>query len=65
MASASDDLMKASGLTSRIVTIPGEHDFIEVNLNGTWMVADGANVISRTDFGQKRIADPGSLSLTS
>jgi hypothetical protein len=62
MAASSNDLMQKSGLTSRIVDIPGEHAFVEVKVNGEWMVADGSNVINRTAYGQRRIADPGSLS---
>ena len=62
MATASNNLLQASGVVSRIVDIPGEHSFVEVNINGTWMVADGSQVISRNETAQKRINGVGSLS---
>lgn len=62
MATASYNLMQTSGVDARIVDIPGEHSFVEVNLNGTWMVADGSQIISRNETAQKRIQDVGSLS---
>jgi hypothetical protein len=62
MATTTNNLMQESGLKSRIVTIPGEHQFTEVNVNGTWLVADGPSLINETTYGQIRIADPGSFS---
>jgi hypothetical protein len=62
MATTTNNLMQESGLKSRIVTIPGEHQFTEVNVNGTWLVADGSSLINENTYGQIRTADPGSLS---
>lgn len=62
MAIASNNFIHSSGLISRIVDIPGEHDFVEVWANGEWKVADGSNLINRTAYGEIRIESVGSLS---
>lgn len=62
MAAASNNLMHEAGITSRIVDIPGEHSFVEVKVNGDWLVADGSSLITRKAMAEKRESDVGSLS---
>lgn len=62
MATLTNILMQESGLKPRIVTIPGERQFAEVSVNGTWLVVYGPSIVNETTYGQIRIADPGSLS---
>ena len=61
-ASASLNLMLSSGVVARAVDIPGEHAFVEVNVNGDWMVSDGSVLITRSAMTEKRINDVGCLS---
>lgn len=54
-------------IESRRVAFPGEdHAFVEVKLNGTWMVADpgyyGSELLTREERGLKRVEEFGALS---
>jgi hypothetical protein len=62
MATATNNFIHSASLTSRIVDIPGEHDFVEVWVNGKWMVADGSNLVNQTSYGRIRTDSVGSLS---
>jgi hypothetical protein len=63
MAIADTNLMTAAGLEARRVIIPGEdHAFIEVNVNGEWLVSDGPKLVTRDEMAAKRIEEIGSLS---
>jgi len=67
MAITGTDLILAAGLDARRVVLPGEdHAFIEVKIDGTWLVADpgyyGGELINRTERATRRIQDVGSIS---
>jgi hypothetical protein len=67
MAIEGTNLMRAAGLTARRVVLPGEdHTFIEVKLDGDWLVADpgyyGAELTTRTKRAANRIKEVGSVS---
>ncbi|MDT8781110.1 MAG: hypothetical protein IAX22_00490 [Candidatus Bathyarchaeota archaeon] len=62
MATANINLMNAAGLITCEVTIPGEHAFVEVNVDGEWLIPSGSSMINRTVFANNRLRNPGSLS---
>jgi hypothetical protein len=67
MAITGTALMLIAGLDARRVVIPGEdHAFIEVKIDGNWLVADsgyyGGEIISRTERATRRIQEVGSIS---
>jgi hypothetical protein len=61
-ATANNNLANRAGLEARRVSIPGEHAFIEVNINGEWLIPCGSTMKTRADFAQDRLRDPGSIS---
>lgn len=66
MAMANTNLMTASGLEVRTVSIAGEnHELVEVNTTGKWKVADSATITTREEWAQKRISDVGALTYVS
>jgi len=66
LAKATRTLLNLLGLESRIVEFPGEdHVFIEVKLNGSWIVVDpgySLNLVTREDRASRRIREMGGLS---
>lgn len=67
MAMAGAKLMNASGLVARRVAFPGEdHSFIEVKINGEWLVADpgyySGNIMTRLERASRRISEFGAIS---
>jgi len=66
MAHATKAFFDNLDLESRIVILPGEdHMFVEVKLNGTWLVVDpgyGFNLVTREERGSRRLEELGGLS---
>jgi hypothetical protein len=66
MAHATKAFLDNLDLESRVVSFPGEdHMFVEVKLNGTWLVVDpgyGLNLVTREERGSKRLRELGGLS---
>jgi len=66
MAHATKALFDHLDLESRLVSFPGEdHMFVEVKLNGTWLVVDPGyrlNLVTREERGSRRLAELGGLS---
>lgn len=67
MAIEGTNLMRSAGFTARRVVLPGEdHAFIEVKVDGDWLVADpgyyGANLTTRIERAARRIIEVGSIS---
>jgi hypothetical protein len=62
MTMAKINLLTSAGFEARKVFISGEnHEFPEVKINGEWMVADGATLITREQMTLNRINGIGSL----
>ena len=61
-AMANMQLMREAGLDVREVVIPGEHSFVEINIDGKWMIPTGSAMINMTTLVNQRLVDPGSLS---
>lgn len=67
MAVVGTRLMNDAGLVARVVAFPGEdHAFIEVKINGEWLVADpgyySGNIMTRLERASKRISEFGAIS---
>lgn len=66
MAHATKAFFDNLNLESRIVIFPGEdHMFVEVKLNGTWLVVDpgyGLTLVTREERGSRRLERLGGLS---
>jgi len=67
MAMAGTNLMNAAGLEARRIVFPGEdHSFIEVNIDGDWLIADpgdyGSKLVTRTEMTTRRVGTIGSVS---
>lgn len=66
MAHATKAIFDNLDLESRIVSLPGEdHMFVEVKLNGTWLVVDPGyrlNLVTREERGSRRLEELGGLS---
>ncbi|MEM2703923.1 MAG: hypothetical protein QXR45_12270 [Candidatus Bathyarchaeia archaeon] len=67
MAMVGTRLMNDVRLVARAVSFPGEdHSFIEVNINGEWLVADpgyyAGNIMTRLERASRRIGEFGAIS---
>jgi len=66
LASITEKLLLDMGISARKVGFVGEnHEFLEININGSWMVVDpgyGHNLISREQRGSLRLKEIGGLS---
>ena len=67
MAISTSALLNQLGLNARIVNFPGEdHEFVEVNLNGTWFVLDPGyyqgQILTREQRADKRLTEMGAIS---
>jgi len=67
MATSASTLLNELGLNARVVNLPGEdHEFVEVNINGTWMVVDpgyyGSQILTRQQRASYRVKEMGAIS---
>jgi hypothetical protein len=67
MAMATSTFLNELGVNARVVSLPGEdHEFVEVSLNGTWMVVDpgyyGSQILTREQRASDRVKEMGAIS---
>jgi hypothetical protein len=67
MAMSASTFLNELRLNARVVNLPGEdHAFVEVNLNGTWMVVDpgyyGSQILTREQRATDRVKEMGAIS---
>jgi hypothetical protein len=67
MAMSASTFLYELGLTARGVNLPGEdHEFVEVNINGTWMIVDPgyyqSQIVTREQRASDRVKEMGAIS---
>jgi hypothetical protein len=67
MAMSASTFLNELGLNARVVNLPGEdHEFFEVNMNGTWMIVDPgyyqSQIVTREQRASDRVKEMGAIS---
>ena len=67
MAMSASTFLNELGLTARRVSLPGEdHEFVEVNINGNWMIVDPgyyqSQIVTREQRASDRVKEMGAIS---
>jgi hypothetical protein len=67
MAMSASTFLNELGLNARVASLPGEdHEFVEVNITGTWMIVDPgyypSQVLTRKQRASDRVEEMGAIS---